>query len=156
MTLSVIPLLNTDDHFDILATDHAPHLREEKDKSYWEAPSGLPLVQHSLLAMLDFYHAGKISLEKIVEKTSHAPAICFQIEERGFLREGYQADIALVNLNKPTTVTAENVWYKCKWSPFEGHTFRSSVEATIVSGHLAYANGEFFEDKKGERLRFSR
>lgn len=145
-----------DDHFDILATDHAPHLREEKDQSYWDAPSGLPLVQHSLLAMLDFYHAGKISLERIVEKTSHAPAVCFQIEKRGYLREGYWADMAIVDLEKPTTVNKEGLYYRCGWSPFEGHTFKSSVEATIVSGHLAYAEGKFFEQIKGKRLTFDR
>ncbi len=145
-----------DDHFDILATDHAPHLREEKDKNYWESPAGLPLVQHSLLAMLDFYHEGKITLEKVVEKSSHAPAICFQIEERGFLREGYWADIVIADLNKPTVVTKDSLHYRCGWSPFEGHSFKSSVEATIVSGHLAYAEGRFFEQNKGKRLRFDR
>ncbi|MCL4157634.1 UNVERIFIED_CONTAM: hypothetical protein GTU68_038671 [Idotea baltica] len=145
-----------DDRFDVIATDHAPHQWEEKQKSYWEAPSGLPLVQHSLQAMLDFRAQGKITIERIVEKMSHAPAICFEIEERGYLREGYWADIAIVDANKPSLVTKEGLHYKCGWSPFEGHTFGSSVSHTIVSGHLAYENGKFFEDKKGERLSFER
>jgi dihydroorotase len=145
-----------DDHFDILATDHAPHLREEKNKSYWEAPSGLPLVQHSLLAMLDFYHAGKISLEKIAEKMAHAPAMCFQIEKRGYIREGYWADLAIIDLNKPTLVEPTTLYARCGWSPFEGHAFKSSIETTVVSGHIAYSGGKFFEEIKGKLLKFDR
>lgn len=145
-----------DDRFDVIATDHAPHQWEEKQKSYWEAPSGLPLVQHSLQAMLDFRAKGKITLERIVEKMCHAPAICFEVEGRGYLREGYWADIAIVDANKPSLVTKEDLHYKCGWSPFEGHTFGSSVSHTIVSGHLAYENGVFHEQKKGERLSFER
>lgn len=145
-----------DDHFDVIATDHAPHTWEEKQKSYWEAPSGLPLVQHSLNLMLEFYHQGKISLEKIVQKMSHSVADCFQIEKRGYIREGYWADLVLVDLSGKTTVQKENIVMKCGWSPFEGTTFNSAVTHTIVSGHLAYANGKFDESKKGERLRFDR
>lgn len=145
-----------DNRLDIIATDHAPHTWEEKQKSYWEAPSGLPLVQHSLLAMLDFYKQNKISLEKIVEKMAHAPADCFQIEKRGYIREGYWADLVLVDLAQTTAITRENVHFKCNWSPFEGHTFPASITHTLVSGHLAYENGKFDESKTGERLLFSR
>lgn len=145
-----------DDRFDVIATDHAPHQWEEKQKSYWEAPSGLPLVQHSLQAMLDFRAQGKITMERVVEKMCHAPAVCFEVKERGYLREGYWADIAIVDADKPSLVTKEGLYYKCGWSPFEGHTFGSSVSHTIVSGHLAYENGKFNEEKKGERLSFER
>ncbi|WP_341228158.1 dihydroorotase [uncultured Arcticibacterium sp.] len=145
-----------DDRFDVIATDHAPHQWEEKQKSYWEAPSGLPLVQHSLQAMLDFRAQGKITIERVVEKMCHAPAVCFEVKERGYLREGYWADIAIVDADKPSLVTKEGLHYKCGWSPFEGHTFGSSVSHTIVSGHLAYENGMFNEEKKGERLSFNR
>ena len=108
-----------DDKFDIIATDHAPHLPSEKGDDYWNAHAGLPLVQHSLQVMLDFYHQGKISLEKLVEKMTHAPAVCFNLEERGYLREGYKADLTLVDLDKPYTVQASNLFAKCGWSPFE-------------------------------------
>lgn len=145
-----------DDRIDIIATDHAPHTIDEKNNKYAQAPSGGPLVQHSLTALLDFYHQGKISLERIVEKACHAPAICFQLAERGFIREGYFADLALINLNNPWIVTRENILSKCGWSPFEGHTFQSSVEKVWVSGHLAYDQGIFNENKKGERLAFDR
>ncbi len=144
-----------DDRIDVIATDHAPHTLEEKDQVYTKAPSGGPLIQHSLVAMLDFYHQGKISLEKIADKMSHKVAQLFRIEERGFIREGYFADLVLVDLNAPWTVSKENILAKCGWSPFEGHTFQSQVTHTIVSGHLAYANGQFDESKKGERLTFS-
>jgi len=144
-----------DDRLDIIATDHAPHTWAEKQNSYFNAPSGLSLVQHSLAVMLEFYHQGKISLEKIVEKMCHAPADCFRIPERGYLDEGYWADVALVDLEKEWTVGAENILYRCAWSPFNGHTFKGAVEATVVSGHLAYHNGQFNEEKKGERLRFN-
>ncbi len=145
-----------DNRLDIIATDHAPHTVEEKSPSYWNAHAGLPLVQHSLLAMLDFAKQGKISLERVVEKMSHAPAICFQIDRRGFIREGYYADLTLVDLMQETTVDKENILFKCGWSPFEGHTFPAAVTHTIVSGHLAYENGQFDESKRGERLTFNR
>ena len=114
------------------------------------------MVQHSLTALLDFYHEGKISLERIVEKACHAVATCFEVEKRGYIREGYYADLVLVDLNKPWTVTRGNVLSKCGWSPFEGHEFKSSVEKVWVSGHLAYNEGQFDESKKGERLTFDR
>lgn len=145
-----------DDRIDVIATDHAPHTLEEKSLPYTKAPSGGPLNQHSLVAMLDFYHQGKISLEKIVQKTSHNVAKLFQIEERGFIREGYFADLVLVDLKSPWTVSKVNILSKCGWSPFEGHTFQSKVTHTIVSGHLAYEEGVFHEEKKGERITFSR
>ena len=143
-----------DDRIDVIATDHAPHTLEEKAQSYLKAPSGGPLIQHSLVAMLDFYHQGKISLEKIADKMAHRVAQLFRIKDRGFIREGYMADLVLVNLNSPWTVSKENTLSKCGWSPFEGHTFRSKVTHTIVSGHLVYDNGTFDESKKGERLTF--
>lgn len=143
------------DTIDVIATDHAPHTIEEKSQSYLKAPSGGPLVQHSILAMLDFYHDKKISLEKIVQKMSHNVADLFRIKNRGYIREGYTADLVLVNINKPQTVSKENILYKCGWSPFEGHTFKSSIEKTFVNGHLVYDNGKFDETKKGERLLFN-
>lgn len=145
-----------DDKIDVIATDHAPHTLDEKGQVYTKAPSGGPLNQHNMVAMLDFYHQGKISLEKIAEKMSHSVAKLFRIKERGFIREGYYADLVLVDLNSPWTVTKENILAKCGWSPFEGHTFQSSVTQTIVSGHLAYSEGSFDEEKKGERITFYR
>ena len=145
-----------DDHFDIIATDHAPHTWEEKSKPYFEAPAGLPLVQHSLGLMLSFYHKNQISLEKMVEKMCHAVADCFQIEKRGYLDEGYWADLAIVDINKEWKVSKENILYKCAWSPLEGTVLRGAVETTIVSGRLAYQNGIFNESKMGERLMFDR
>ncbi|KAL9648235.1 hypothetical protein ABK040_009239 [Willaertia magna] len=145
-----------DDRLDVIATDHAPHTLEEKNNTYFKAPSGGPLVQHSLVAMLDFYHKGKISIEKIVEKMCHNPAIVFEIDKRGFIREGYKADLTLVNLNDPWTVEKSNILYKCGWSPFEGHTFKSKVVKTFVNGHLVYDQGKFDESIKGERLLFNR
>lgn len=145
-----------DDRIDIIATDHAPHTWEEKQSSYFKAPSGGPLIQHSLVAMLELHHQRKISIEKIVWKMSHNPAIAFQIEKRGFIREGYFADLVLVDLNNPWKVSKENILYKCKWSPFEGTTFRSRISQTLVSGHLVYNDGAFDESKKGERLLFDR
>jgi dihydroorotase len=139
---------------DVIATDHAPHTIEEKSLPYLKAPSGGPLVQHSILAMLDFYHQKKIGLELIVRKMSHNVADLFRIEKRGYIREGYFADLVLVNCNKPTTVTKQNILYKCGWSPFEGHTFKSSIEKTFVSGHLVYDQGKFDESKFGKRLSF--
>jgi dihydroorotase len=145
-----------DGRIDVIATDHAPHTIEEKSQSYLKAPSGGPLVQHSILAMLEFYKQKKISLEMIVNKMSHNVADIFNIDKRGYIREGYFADLVLVNLNKPNTVTKETLLYKCGWSPFEGYTFASSIEKTFVSGHLVYDNGTFDESKKGERLSFNR
>lgn len=147
-------LLN--DKLDIIATDHAPHTWDEKQNLYKKAPSGLPLVQHSLVLMLDFYNRGEISLEKIVEKMCHAPAICFDVEKRGFIRQDYWADLVLVDLNQEQTVAKENILYKCGWSPLEGKTFRGKVTHTFVSGHLAYANERFDEGKMGKRLSFTR
>lgn len=145
-----------DGRIDIIATDHAPHTIEEKSQPYLKAPSGGPLVQYALNAMLEFYKQGKISLEKIVEKMAHNPAICFEIEKRGFIREGYWADLVLVDLEKQTFVNRENVLSKCGWSPFEGMVFRSSVNTTIVSGRIAYENGKVVEGGIGERLLFER
>jgi dihydroorotase len=147
-------LLN--DGIDVIATDHAPHTWEEKQNKYFNAPSGGPLIQHSLAAMLEFYHKGKISLEKIVQKMSHNPAVAFQIRDRGFIREGYYADLVLVNLNSPWGVSKENIVAKCNWSPFENYTFQSKVESTLVSGHLAYDAGKFDETTWGHRLLFDR
>jgi dihydroorotase len=144
-----------DGTIDVIATDHAPHTLEEKALVYTKAPSGGPLNQHSLVAMLDFYHQGKISLEKIALKMCHNVATLFNIKERGFIREGYYADLVLVDLNNPWKVSKENILSKCGWSPFEGHTFQSKVTHTVVSGHLAYENGTFHEEKKGDRLIFS-
>jgi dihydroorotase len=143
-----------DNLLDIIATDHAPHTFEEKSGNYFQAPSGLPLVQHSLNIMLDFYQKGLISIEKIVEKMCHAPAICFRIRDRGFLEEGYKADIAIVDPEKVWQVNKENILYKCGWSPLEGKSFIGNVESTIVSGHLAWHLGKLNEEKMGERLRF--
>ena len=145
-----------DDKFDVIATDHAPHTWEEKQNNYWKAPSGLPLVQHALQMMLSFYKQDKISLEKIVEKMCHAPAQCFQIAQRGYIREGYWADLVVVDLNQSYTVSKDNLHYKCGWSPLEGTTFETSILHTIVSGHLAYSNGQFDESIKGQRILFER
>ncbi len=145
-----------DNKIDVIATDHAPHTWDEKQSKYLNAPSGGPLVQHSLVALLEMRHQGKISLEKIVEKACHAPAILFEIEKRGFIREGYFADMVLVDLDKPWTVAKDNILSKCGWSPFEGIKFRSSVTHTFVSGHLAYENGQIKEGQNGMRLTFDR
>lgn len=143
------------DYIDVIATDHAPHTLEEKNNTYFKAPSGGPLVQHSLVAMLEFYHRGEISLERIVQKMCHNPAILFRIQERGYIREGYFADLALVDLNQPWEVKKENILSKCGWSPFEGDSFKSKVSHTIVSGHLAYENGVLHENQPGKRLLFN-
>lgn len=145
-----------DNRLDIIATDHAPHTWAEKQNTYFQAPSGVPLVQHTLNVMLEHYHTGAISLERIVEKMCHAPATCFQLADRGYLDAGMWADVVIVDVDRPWTVGTENTFYKCGWSPFTGHTFQGQVEATIVSGHLAYAEGMFFEDQKGMRLAFTR
>jgi len=145
-----------DDRIDVIATDHAPHTKEEKQNPYTKAPSGGPLIQHTLNAMLDFYHDGKISLERIVEKMCHAPAKCFDVAERGYIREGYFADLVLIDLDKPWSVNSENILAHCGWSPFEGHTFKSSVVSTFVSGHRAYHNGALDDSILGQRLSFDR
>ncbi len=144
-----------DDRLDVVATDHAPHTKEEKDNSYFQAPAGLPLVQHGLNMMLELHQQGKISLEKIAEKMCHAPADCFRVQKRGYIREGYFADIAIVDLQASYTVSKENILYKCNWSPLEQHSFKGKVTHTFVNGHLVYDNGIFNETKKGERLLFT-
>ena len=145
-----------DDRLDIIATDHAPHTIDEKQNYYKDAPSGIPLVQDSLNIMLEFYQQGKITLEKVVEKMCHAPAICFNIDKRGFIREGFWADLVMVDLNASRKVKKENIYYKCGWSPFEGESFSSGITHTIVSGRLAYDNGKFDGSGKGMRLEFDR
>jgi len=145
-----------DGRIDVIATDHAPHTIEEKALPYLQAPSGGPLVQHALPAMLELYHQGKITLEQIAEKMAHNVAICFQIDKRGFLREGYWADLVLVDLNSNWQVNKDNILYKCGWSPFEGTTFKSKIKHTIVSGNLAYSDGKLIEGKTGERMAFDR
>jgi len=152
---ALLPAL-LDNRLDVIATDHAPHLPSEKANKYLNCPSGGPLVQHALNVMLDFYHRGEISIERIVEKMCHAPAECYQLAERGYLDEGYFADIVLVDENDSWTVAPENILYKCGWSPFEGHTFKGKVNTTIVSGHLAYHEGQFDESQWGQRLLFDR
>ena len=143
-----------DNRIDVIATDHAPHAWEEKQNVYTKCPSGAPLVQHSLVVMLENYKNGKISLERIVEKMAHNPAILFRIEKRGFIREGYKADLVLVDLNQNWTVKKENILYKCGWSPLEGTEFHSKVTHTFVNGNLVYENGKINEEKFGERLLF--
>ncbi|HKP32597.1 MAG TPA: dihydroorotase, partial [Chitinophagaceae bacterium] len=145
-----------DDRLDVIATDHAPHTWEEKNHPYETAHAGLPLVQHSLLLMLYYVKEGRISLEKVVEKMSHAVAGCFQIAERGYIREGYFADLVMVNLNQKTKVSKDNLLYKCGWSPLEGFEFPASIEKTFVNGQLVYENGVFDESHKGMRLAFKR
>ena len=145
-----------DDRIDVIATDHAPHTLEEKSQKYLQAPSGGPLVQHSLITMLEFVKQGKISLEKVVEKMCHNPAIVFEIEKRGFLKVGYHADIAIVNPNSELTVAKDNLLYKCGWSPLEGVTFHSTVETTLVNGKVAMENGVITEQTFGQRLLFNR
>jgi dihydroorotase len=145
-----------DDRLDIIATDHAPHTWEEKQQPYQKAPSGVPLVQHSLLLMLQYVKQGKISIEKMVEKMCHAPAQCFQIARRGYIREGYCADLVLVDMNNTTTVSKENILYKCGWSPFEDHTFPASVRYTFINGNIAYENGLVNDEVRGQRLKFDR
>jgi len=145
-----------DGRIDIIATDHAPHLSEEKAQSYFKAPSGMPMVQHTLPAMLEIRQNGMISIEQIVEKMCHAPATCFGVERRGFIREGYQADLILVDTESPCTVSSLNIQYKCGWSAFEGHTFQSEITHTFVNGNLVYENGFFDESIKGQRLNFAR
>lgn len=145
-----------DNRIDVIATDHAPHTKEEKSQSYFKCPSGGPLVQHAVVAMLDGVHEGWISLEKVVEKMSHAPSTLFRIKDRGYIREGYFADLVLVDMNNPWTVEPANILYKCGWSPFEGHRFKSKILQTFVNGHLVYDNGRIDESKIGSRLFFQR
>ncbi|TDQ77176.1 dihydroorotase [Sphingobacterium yanglingense] len=145
-----------DGHIDVIATDHAPHTIEEKEQTYLQAPSGGPLVQHALQALLDLVKQGKMTLEQLVQKTAHNTAICFEIEQRGYIREGYWADLVLVDLNKTYTVTKDNILSKCGWSPYEGHTFSSTIVHTIVSGNLAYSEGKIIEVGSGHRLLFNR
>lgn len=145
-----------DDRIDVIATDHAPHTLEEKNNKYASAPSGGPLVQHALPALLNKCKEGEITIEKIVEKMCHNPAKLFQIEKRGYIKKGYYADLVLVDTNSPWTVTRENVLYKCGWSPFEGTTFQSKISRTFVNGHLMYDQGKFNDTIKGKRITFNR
>ena len=145
-----------DDRLDIIATDHAPHTWDEKQLPYQQAPSGVPLVQHSLLLMLQYVNEGKISLEKVVEKMSHAPAECFKIRERGYIREGYFADLVLADLKGATVVSKDNILYKCNWSPFEGHVFPTRITHTLVNGNIVYENGVVSDLVKGMRMKFDR
>jgi dihydroorotase len=144
-----------DNKLDVVATDHAPHTKEEKNNPYLKAPSGGPLVQHALPVMLELFHDGKITMEKIVEKMCHAPAECFRIEKRGYIRPGFWADLVVLDIDKAFTVTEKNILYKCEWSPFEGSTFRSSVYQTFVNGNLVYDRGMFHENIRGQRLLFN-
>lgn len=145
-----------ENRIDVIATDHAPHTVEEKAQVYTKAPSGGPLVQHALVALLEMYHKGQIALEKIVEKFAHNPAILFEIKDRGYIRKGYKADLVLVDLNAPWTVQKDNILYQCGWSPFEGTTFKSRVTHTFINGTIAYEGGTFPNRTKGERITFNR
>lgn len=145
-----------DDRLDVIATDHAPHTIEEKNETYEHAHAGVPLVQHSLLLMLQYVKNRKMSIEKVVEKMSHAVAKCFQIKDRGFIREGYYADLVMADLESNTTVNQSNILYKCGWSPFEGHTFPAAITHTFVNGSLVYGNGMWDESVKGMRMKFKR
>jgi dihydroorotase len=147
-------LLN--DTIDIIATDHAPHLKGEKEKPYATCPSGGPLIQHSLVAMMEFFMRGMIPVENIVEKMCHNPAILYRVSKRGFIRKGYHADLVLVDPEDPWTVEKENILYKCGWSPFEGVTFKSRINRTWVNGHLVFDRGKFDETLKGKRLKFEK
>lgn len=150
---ALLPAL-LDNRLDVVATDHAPHTWAEKMQPYLQSPSGLPLVQHSLNVMLELYHTGQITLERIVEKMCHAPAVAFRVQERGFLDEGCWADLSIVDVDQLWTVQPDNILYQCGWSPFNGKTFRGKVLSTVVSGHLAWHKGRFNEGKMGERLLF--
>ncbi|MCG6872002.1 MAG: dihydroorotase [Gammaproteobacteria bacterium] len=141
-----------DDRIDVVATDHAPHLAEEKARSYFQAPAGLPLVQHALLSLLEYHHDGVLPLELIVRKASHAPAELFGITDRGFLREGYWADLVLLDLDRPTLATDATALYKCGWTPFDGVNFRSTIAATLVNGQLAWQDGQLTGAIAGQRL----
>lgn len=145
-----------DDRLDVIATDHAPHTWAEKNEPYEIAHAGLPLVQHSVLLMLHYVQQGRISIEKVVQKMSHAVADCFQIKERGYIREGYFADLVLADMQQPSTVKKENIYYKCGWSPLEGFTFPATINNTFVNGNMVYGNMQFNESNKGMRLHFNR
>ena len=145
-----------DDRLDCIATDNAPHTAAEKTQPFYKAPAGIPLVQHGLLMMLNKYKDGVISLEKIVEKMCHNPAICYQVEKRGYIREGYYADLVLLDLNQDFEVNKKNIYFKCGWSPLEGHIFPAKVEKTFVNGNMVYDNGKFNDESRGMRLKFDR
>lgn len=145
-----------EDKIDVMATDHAPHTLDEKQNTYFRAPSGGPLVQHSLVAAMEFFKSGKMSIEKLVEKMCHNPAMLFQVDLRGFIREGYFADLVIVDPHQSWKVDHSNILYKCGWSPFDGYKFTSKVTHTFVSGHLAFENGKLDNSKHGERLLFNR
>lgn len=145
-----------DDRLDVIATDHAPHTWAEKQEDYEHAHAGLPLVQHSVQLMLHYVKEGRISIEKMVEKMSHAVADCFQVKQRGYIREGYHADLVLVDLNRPYIISKSNILYKCGWSPLEGAVMPATITHTFVNGHLVYGNGDFDESQMGERMEFSR
>src|SRR6218665_22183 len=145
-----------DGRIDVIATDHAPHTKEEKQQSYLNAPSGGPLVQHAVVAMFEAHHQGKISVEKIVEKMCHNPAKIFKIEKRGFIKEGYYADLVIVNPSLPWSVKPDNILYKCGWSPFENFTFKSRITHTFVNGELVYNNFKVKDTRAGKRLLFDR
>ena len=147
-----------EDRIDIIATDHAPHALEEKQNTYFNAPSGGPLVQHALPAMLEFVHQGKITLERVVEKMCHAPAECFNLVRRGYIRKGYKADLVLIDLKQSWTVSKDNILYHCGWSPFEGTTFQSAIRKTFVNGRIVYEDGKLIEanSNAAEPLKFSR
>lgn len=153
---SIIEAVNND-VIDVIATDHAPHTWEEKQQSYFNAPAGLPLVRHALLSLLEFYHQGIFSLETIVKKTSHNVARRYQVKDRGFIREGYWADLVLVDVNTPFLASKENALYKCGWSPFDGYQFASSIDTTIVNGNVIFKDGQFADTSSlGKRLEFAR
>jgi dihydroorotase len=143
-----------DGRIDVIATDHAPHTIAEKEQAYTNAPSGGPLVQQSIQAMFDFYAQGKISLEMLVQKTSHNPAILFKVKDRGYLREGYFADLVLVK-KRPELIERKNLLYHCGWSPFEGHTFQYSIDKTFINGNLAWSGGKIQEFGNGKRIDFN-
>jgi dihydroorotase len=145
-----------DNTIDVIATDHAPHTSEEKNNTYFKAPSGGPLVQHALIALFEKANEGMISKERVIKKTAHAPATLFGVENRGYIREGYFADLVLIDPNTSTTVTKENIRYKCGWSPFEGVKFSHSIDKTFVNGELVFDQGEIVSDKNGKRLTFNR
>ena len=146
-----------DDRIDIIATDHAPHTWDEKSMKFIDAPSGLPLIQHSLQTLLEFYHDGIFTLEQIVKKTSHNIATRFQVKDRGFIREGYFADMVIVDIDKPYNVNKDNILYKCGWSPFEDTTFRSSINMTILNGSIVFENNSLSKDLSfGHQLEFNR
>ena len=153
--LAIINGIN-ENKIDVIATDHAPHTIEEKSNSYFKAPSGGPMVQHAILALLELVKRGNITLEKVVEKTSHSVADLYQINKRGYIREGYFADLVLIDLNDKQKITKDSLYYKCNWSPFDGFEFNSRIKCTLVNGKLVYCNGAFNEEEKGMRLLFNR